>query len=134
MDSFGDMEVIFSYTRAQALEDGELVDVSEWASADKGFFGGFVCPVAMTRHLYNVVEAIPSEREGVEDIRGRAHDVLFMGSLALRSAMKLEETSTKFQVILPTQGSNQEIKDLWISLHGGDEGETVVTIGFPEDF
>ena len=134
MENIGDMEVIFSYTRAQALEDGELIDVSEWASADKGFFGGFVCPVAMTGHLYAAVEAIPANKEGIEDIRGRAHDVLFMGSVALRKALKYDEASASFQVILPTEGRSQDIKNLFISLHGGDEGETVVTIGFPEEF
>ena len=33
-------EPISIYTRAQAIEDGTLIDLTEWASADKGFIGG----------------------------------------------------------------------------------------------
>lgn len=48
-------EVIYSYTRAQALEDGELVDVTETARE-----AGFKLPFAVSRALWNVIETIPS--------------------------------------------------------------------------
>ena len=57
-------EPISTYTRAQALEDGELVDVTEWASADKGFRGGFVVPVALTNALWGAIESIPASLKG----------------------------------------------------------------------
>ncbi len=44
-DLFG--EVISSYTRVQALEDGELIDVSKTAKE-----AGFVFPIAVTRNLF----------------------------------------------------------------------------------
>ena len=34
-------EPIHVYTRRQALEDGVLVNVTEWASGETGFLGGF---------------------------------------------------------------------------------------------
>jgi type I site-specific restriction endonuclease len=37
-------DVIYTYTRKQAIEDGVLVDLTEWASADKGFMGATPCP------------------------------------------------------------------------------------------
>ena len=41
------------YTREQAIEDGVLVDVTEWAgSGPNGMLGGFSVPVAMTRALW----------------------------------------------------------------------------------
>jgi len=68
------------YTRAQAVEEGVLVDVSEWASP-RQMMGGFLVPVAMTRALFTALEK-PSKRG--EDLRGRAHDVLWMALLAGR--------------------------------------------------
>ena len=127
-------EVIYSYTRKQALEDGELVDVTEWASSKKGFIGGFTCPVALTRALWFAIQAIPTYGRGLEDIRGRAHDVLWMASLALRKALKVEDQEALYKMILPRKGKNDREVELLIMLHGGDEGEPVVTIGFPEDF
>lgn len=81
-------EPISVYTRQQAIEDGELVDVTEWASAEKGFHGGFTCPVVFTRALWAEVD-VDGRRayRGVEDTRGRAHDVLWMTSLSLRRAL-----------------------------------------------
>lgn len=44
---FTDAKIIFSYTRAQAIEDGVLVDVSEVAKKH-----GFKFPVAMTEGVW----------------------------------------------------------------------------------
>ena len=64
------------YSRAQAIEDGELVDISEWARED-----GFKFPVAMTRALF--LTCHPDEGDH-EDQRGRVHDVLFLLSVAAK--------------------------------------------------
>ena len=53
------MEVISRYTRAQAIEDGQLVDLTEWASAEKGFHGGYSCSVAVTAAVWGAIKAIP---------------------------------------------------------------------------
>lgn len=74
-------EPISVYTREQAIEDGELVDVTEWASATSGFLGGFTCPVAMTRSVFALCEP---PKGSMQDLRGRAHDVLWMCRCAAR--------------------------------------------------
>ena len=129
---FGDP--ISIYTRAQALEDGELVDVTEWASADKGFLGGYRVPVALTRAAWATIENIPKSLKGIADVRGRAHDVLFLSSLALKGAQRRGEPSGFFRVILPHRGSRKRKVTLRVDLSGGDDGEPVVTIGYSEDF
>ena len=66
-----DWHVIFSYTRAQALADGVLIDVTGQAKTL-----GFRVPVAVTDHLYNgYVAAVPPglESEG-QSTAGRLHD------------------------------------------------------------
>ena len=123
-----DQEIIYTYSRAQALEDGELVDFSEWASAKSGFSGGFKIPVAVTSSLFETIKNIP-EGSG-QDIRGRAHDVLFMASLA---AKRSTDSRLAFRVIM-TEGNRDKVLELIMDIGPGDEGEPVVTIGFPEDF
>ena len=126
---FGKAEVISCYTREQAIADGELVDMSEWGSAAKGFHGGFTCPVVFTRALWVAVEAIPESLKGIADVRGRAHDVLWVASLALRGALKREDDRAAFDVVLPYRGTRQRKQRLSVVADGDG-----VTIGFPEDF
>lgn len=125
---FEDAEVISLYTRAQALADGDLVDVTEWASADKGFRGGFRCPVAMTRALFAFIDIDHARRrtprQSCEDTRGRAHDALWMGSLALRALLARDRVAGDYRVLF-----SGRYKTLHIVLDGDG-----VTIGFPEDF
>lgn len=125
-------ETICSYTREQAIEDGELVDVTEWASAEKGFHGGFTIPVALTRSAWAAIEMIPTALEGIADVRGRAHDVLWMASLATRRTNG--ESRVGFKVILPSKGTRTRNRTLFVDIGPGDAGEPVVTIGFSEDF
>ena len=70
-------DIIYTYTRAQAIEDGYLVDVSEVASE-----AGFRWPVAVTRAVWDMVENIPPSKQGWEDVNGRLWDVIWMARLA----------------------------------------------------
>ena len=125
---------VATYTRAQALEDGTLVDLSEWASARTGFYGGFTVPVAVTHAVWAAIEAIPGHLEGIADVRGRAHDVLWMANLAARGAAKRGEWARDFLVILPRRGEHRQRVTLRVEIGTGDQAEPVVTIGFPSDF
>jgi len=124
-DVFG--PVISQYTRAQAIEDGFLVDVTEWASADKGFIGGFICPVAVTRAVYEDLERKPK----MQDVRGRAHDLLFMASMAARGAGRRNESVALFRVIMQVGRSKKQLYR--IEAGPGDSGELVMTIMKPEE-
>ena len=72
------MEVIYAYTRAQAIADGVLIDVSEM-----GKEAGFVYPVALTHAVFNRYVTVP---EGVtcQDEKGRLWDILWMLYVAIR--------------------------------------------------
>ena len=125
-------EIIYAYTRAQAIEDGELVDVTEWGSGKTGMLGGFTVPVALTRALFSVLENVP-DGSG-EDLRGRAHDVLWMAYLAAQKGAMTGESSLSFSVLVTERTGNKRKLELFIDIGPGDEGEPVITIGFPEDF
>lgn len=75
--------LIHSYSRAQAIADRVLVDVSRQASPAE-MHGGFTVPVAVTATLWSAIEAIPERLLGIADPRGRLHDVLWMAGCAVR--------------------------------------------------
>ena len=77
---FEEAPVIFQYTRAQTLEDGVLVDLTEWAREL-----GFRYPVACTSAVWNgwIVPRDDLQALGQSE-RGRGHDVLWMLWNAIR--------------------------------------------------
>jgi hypothetical protein len=110
---FSDTDVIHRYTRAQAIEDGVLVDVSGWASS-REMMGGFTIPVAMTAAVWALVQA-PEDSD--ESTRGRAHDVLWMASCACRA------NRSPFTVRI----GNEDVR-MWVHVGSGDDTEPVTTI------
>lgn len=122
-------EVIHAYTRAQALEDGVLVDMTEWARET-----GFMVPVAATQSLWADINAIPRKGYGAEgDVRGRAHDVLWMLFCAIRGS-RPGARRISYQLIMPTEGTRRRYKTLIADYGPGDDGAPVITIGYAEDF
>jgi len=111
---FSDPEVVIHrYTRAQAIEDGVLVDVSEWASP-REMMGGFTIPVAVTSAVWALVQAPEGSHE---DTRGRAHDVLWLARHAVTQGC------SHFTVRI----GKHDVR-MWIHIGGGDDGEPVATI------
>ena len=70
-------EPIHTYTRAQAFEDGVLIDVTQVAREV-----GFRWPVAITARVLALIEDIPTKKRDVEDFAGRLWDVLWMAKQA----------------------------------------------------
>ena len=127
-DGFG--EPIYSYSRREAIADGVLVDVTEQAGP-AGMLGGFRHPVAVTAALWAAIEGIPASLDGIADVRGRLHDVLWMAALAARHR---SGGACTFAVLLPFQGSRKRRQLLTVHLGPDDDGGPCWTIGFPEDF
>ena len=72
-------EVISRYTRAQAIEDGVLVDVTETARQ-----AGIKYPVALTASVYDEYVVVPKALKGIQDEVGRLFDILWMYAWAAR--------------------------------------------------
>ena len=115
-------QIISRYTRAQAIEDGVLVDVTEQAKET-----GLLLPTVITDHVHRVLEDIPKGSLG-QDYRGRLPDVLWMAYLKLRElkskGIKENDFPAKFQVIIDAQTHS-----LWIDADG--DGFTIM---YPEDY
>ena len=120
-------EVIHSYSRAQAIADGVLVDVTE-----TGREAGFTIPVAVTSHVWADCVAVPEGCEGVQDESGRLWDVCWMASLAAKRGGGTDRVKVEV-VVVRRKGGQPELQTLVMAIGGGDQGEPVITILYPED-
>ena len=112
-------EVISSYSRAQAIEDGVLVDVTETARE-----AGIKYPVALPRAVFERCVALPKRYRGLEDVKGRLWDVLSMFRFAARrggDTLLYKLIVTRRTVILKAV------------IGPGDTPEPVITIMLPDE-
>ena len=122
-DLFDDAPVIYSYTRRQAIEDGVLIDLTEWAKQT-----GFSIPVACTAAVWNdYVVPPPGTEELGQSERGRAHDLLWMLWVAIRQKPASSDRLT-YQVIFLNKHRKHETVTLKAICGPGDRGEPTMTI------
>ncbi len=125
--------VISTYTRAQAIEDGVLVD-----PGSMGKEAGFKWPVALTADAWAdcvVWTGDDSQQQIHQDQSGRLWDVLYMASHAIRTS-KDSGDRLLFQLYrVPRDGRamKAELTTLKLILGPGDNGEPVITILLPEE-
>ena len=127
------MQHLSTYTRAQAIEDGILVDVSETARE-----AGFKIPVAVTRTVWERLVALPDGYRGFQDERGRLWDVVWMAHYYARRAPDRDRVTMSVLV----RDIRKDLRDSSrpprrhcpiVAIGAGDQDEPVVTIMFPED-
>jgi len=125
--------VITTYSRAQALEDGVLVDVSTL-----GQEVGFKWPVALTRAAWcDCVQWSSGDDhdQAVQDEQGRLWDVLFMAVYAIKTATHAGDRLNFKLCRVPNDGCSQAAQDVTLKLivGPGDNGEPVITILLPNE-
>lgn len=126
-------ELISSYSRAQALEDGSLVDVSVMARKL-----GFKVPTAVTKAVWiDCCEWSDSDRQDLgQSTDGRLYDVLIMALRAVFAAQG-DTDSIRFKMLrIPRERhatTAQEV-ELFGRIGPGDDPSPVITIGFSDDF
>lgn len=125
---FEDMPVIYRYTRKQAIEDGVLVDLTEWSREV-----GFTIPVACTSAVWHEY-VVPPEgtRELGQSERGRAHDLLWMLFLAIRKSRNGGDR-LNYEVIFLDRKRRHVTVTLKAICGPGDDGEPVMTILTPNE-
>ena len=118
--------LIFSYTRAQAIADGVLVDVSKLAKE-----AGFRFPVAVTAAVWAECVAVPDGVAG-QDETGRLWDVLNMLRFAIASQQK---DSERVDFAVHVRKDNSEgfppLVRLYALCGPGDDAEPVITVMQP---
>jgi hypothetical protein len=121
-------EVIHVYSRADALADGVLVDVSELARE-----AGFKFPVALTSAVYNDCVAWDNAKEkAYQDESGRLWDIFTMALYTIRNGANTDAIS--FSVLRIPRGCKRPQKvDLRMVIGPGDTPEPVITVMFPHE-
>jgi hypothetical protein len=116
---------IHSYSRAQALQDGMLIDVTATA-----WEAGFRVPVALTAAVWSSYVTVPPKVIG-QDEAGRLWDILWMAFLAARN----NRDSETFLFSLHVRNDNRRPRPVTLrcAIGPGDEGEPVITILLPEE-
>ncbi len=121
-----DADVIYAYTRAQALEDGVLVDASEMAKE-----AGIKFPVALTSAVYGKYVEV-ADGVTAQDERGRLWDILWMFRFA---AAKFNGSTLLFK--LHVRNDNRDCIPPLVTLKAvcgpGDTPEPVITIMLPDE-
>lgn len=117
--------VVYRYTRAQAIEDGVLVDVSETARE-----AGIVFPTAVTTAVWDACVTVP-ESASWQSETGRLWDVLTL----LRYAIARDASGQQVNFTVGIQNDETPPQPVRLkALCGpGDSGEPVITIMFPEE-
>jgi hypothetical protein len=115
-------EVINAYSRAQAIDDGVLVDVTQSARET-----GFRHPVAITRAAWDtcVTMSPAAERAGCDE-RGRLHDLLWVLFCTIRRNHGGPELA--FDVLCVTTSVRPLRVPLRAVVGPGDQGEPVITV------
>lgn len=133
---FEGFDVIFSYTRAQALADGVLVELKQ--APQYGFRLQVVCTERVWRSLLGgdsgQPEAVTQQREGA---------LLFAAKTAARAKVATERAGVPdarpdrmdFTVTVTTEGEDPREVELYMLIHPDDDGsfKPVATIMFMDE-
>lgn len=119
-------EPISVYTRADAIEDGTLIDVTETAKEM-----GFSYPIALTNAVYEDCVAWDKNEVIWQDESGRLQDVLWMLMMAIRKGF---ESGDLYELIrIPRNKSTAGRVKLKAIVGPGDNKEPVITIMQPDE-
>jgi len=125
-------EVIYAYTRAQAIADGVLIDVTRDATE-----AGFRYPMAITQTAWEDCVAWTdddSNKQTHQDQRGRLWDVLWMARMAVAENKNASTVHYKLYRV-PRDGKTREARLTQLKIHigPGDQGEPVLTVMLPTE-
>lgn len=134
---FSSSDIISTYTREQAIEDGLLIDVTEAAGE-----AGFLYPVAITAAAWESCVAWSAEtqarKDALQDESGRLWDVVWMASRAACAAKKTAPRDGPVTIfyrlyVVPAagRGTKARLTTLRLSLDGGDNGRGAFLISLP---
>ena len=122
-----DWNVVFEYSRAQAIADGVLVDVTEQAKSI-----GFKLHTVVTGTIFHgyVEPPVGLDGEG-QSVAGRLHDLLTLALFAARASKGTDRVYFKVDFLMAP--GKTETVDIIAHIGPGDTPAPVLTIMMPED-
>jgi hypothetical protein len=117
-------EIISSYSRAQAIEDGVLVDISELARE------WFKYPVAVTSRVFRLLN---DTHQPDQSLAKRTRDLLVTLRLKIQFSEKAADTVYFAPYFNTKEHSDMRRYNLWSKCGPGDTAEPVITIMFTDE-
>ena len=126
-DLFSECNMIFEYTRAHAIADGVLIDLTSSFPSDNRLFKW---PIACTATVWNLIESAAIS----EDVQPSLYvwDTVFLAHNAIKSKPNTGSPELFFKIMLPLTDNGTEHK-LKLVCGPGDDGAPVLTIMLPEE-
>lgn len=123
---FAGASIISTDSRAQAIEDRVLIDISETARE-----AGIKYPTVVTQAVWSRIVEVPDHpRAAGQSESGRLWDVVHMLATAMRALRQRNdgEDRVRFQVIATNGRGRQITHHLWAQCGPGDTAEPVLTV------
>lgn len=117
---------IHVYSRTDAIEDGVLVDLMQ-DEMEGVCRQHYKHPIACTSAVFEVMQKAVENKRYCNDYAGILHDMLFMSKATGR---RMDESTVLFRCIIVGAGRSK-YHDFKLMVHGGDQGEPVITISLP---
>gem|GEM_PF-1592640 len=122
-----ELNTVYAYSRARAIEDGVLIDVTRQAKDL-----GIRCPAALTALVWAEIVTASVADEFANDIteETRVKELLEM------AAMQMEATTNKaarFLYYATTSINSSKNFELMVIMSAGDDGREVLTVMFPHE-
>lgn len=120
--------IISSYSRAQAIDDGTLVDatIGDFAEVTAQHFK---IPVAMSNAVFAIIEQAVNHPKHGNDYKGVWHDVCTMA----KWYMKKDSSDPYCFKVKITGAGRKSVFIFKMILGGGDNGEPVLTVTLPNE-
>lgn len=123
-------EVIHTYSRAQAIEDGVLIDANfgDLAEVSRQHFK---YPIAMTSAVFGIIEDAVNDPRWANDWKGVWHDICWMSHKAV--IQRSEDSSTVlFKVVIRGAG-RKELYTFKMVCGPNDDASPCLTLMLPEE-
>ena len=118
--------IVYSYSRARAIRDSVLIDVTETARE-----AGLGYPTAITASVWADCVRVPEGVEG-QDEAGRLWDILWMCRCGILHSREVE-AELLFQLHVRNDNRRATVVTLKAVIGAGDELDPVITIMLPDE-
>ncbi len=120
--------VIHTYSRKQALEDGSLIDVTDFAKMQ-----GFKIPTSITASLRGYIGVSPELAELGYGLAERLNNVLYLLFMEIKKSLR-DTDRIRYPVDFLVEPDRTETVEVYALVGPGDDMRPCLTIGLPDDF
>ena len=121
-------EIVYAYTRSQAVADGVQVDVSKVAAE-----AGIRFPVFLTRTVFDAYVAVPPDVTGQDEV-GRLWDIVWMTRFGI---LRRPPGCTRIPVALYVRNDNRKPRLIKLIATCGaldiDDPQPAITVMMPDE-